>query len=107
MLTGKEHKSRIIKLFLRNCIDAIESVSRNEEKSISDTSLKHYLENIPEYLGTTVQSTYFRMLDEHGNPATIKKENGETVPMRKPARPMVFNYDALCEKYGINLIGIE
>lgn len=107
-ISKKDCPHRILMLYLKAAYEVIESMIKKDEKVISESSFKHYLENSPEFLGTKVTPTYFRVADQYGNLRMTKDpdpKTGKLVPLRKSLRPMIFDYDALIEKYDINLIG--
>lgn len=110
ILTNKDCPHRILLLYMKSAYEVIESMVKKDDKVISESSFKHYLENSAEFIGTKVRSTYFRVADEQGNllmTAIPDPKTGNCIPLRKSARPMVFNYDSLCNKYDINLIDNE
>lgn len=105
-LTNNEYPGRIMMLFLKPAYEITENLVKKDEKVISESSFKHYLENSPEFLGTKVTSTYFRVADEQGNLLLTPEpdpKTGKRVPLRKTARPMIFDYDALLNKYDLSL----
>ena len=65
-------------------------------KSIPAESLKFYLEKSDEFLGTA-KSIRFRMVD------TPQGYIGATSSKSKVTTAMIFDYDAIIEKYGIDI----
>lgn len=103
-----DHPSPLIYLSMAACTEAVNVQARKEgKKLISESSLRGYLENSSDYIGTMVASTYFNMMDDKGNlvrkitvdPKTMKDKE---VSAYRPDRPLIFDYEALAKKYSVD-----
>ena len=69
-------------------------------------SMIHYLNTSPGYLGTAASPERFRQLTNYGTPVSEQSmENGKIIVKEKKFqdRPLCFEYEVVCKKYGINL----
>lgn len=98
----------LIYISIAACTEAVNVQARREgKKLISESSLKGYLENSSEFIGTMVASTYFNMMDDKGN--LVKKiitdpksQKDKEVSAYRPDRPLIFDYECLAKKYSVD-----
>ncbi len=72
--------------------------ARDGQKALPKDSLKYYLENSPEYMGT-VLSMKFKLIDN----ALGYTPSDDAAVKTRTTTAMVFDYDAITENYGISL----
>ena len=103
-----EYPTPLIYLSMAACTEAVNVQARKEgKKLISESSLRGYLENSVDFIGTMCASTYFNMMDDKGNfvkkittdPKTLKDKE---VSAYRPDRPLIFDYESLSKKYGVD-----
>lgn len=103
-----EYPGTLIYISMAVCTEAVNIQARKEgKKLISESSLKGYLDNSADYIGTMVSSTYFNMMDDKGNlvkkvttdPKTHKEKE---VSAYRPERPLIFDYESISKKYGVD-----
>lgn len=104
----EEHPTPLIYISMAACTEAINIQARREgKKLIGESSLRGYLENCPDFIGSMVASTYFNIMDDKGNyvkkiitdPKT-KKEIEKSA--YRPDRPLIFDYEAISKKYSVD-----
>lgn len=101
----EEYPRPLIYISMAACTEAVNVQARKEgKKLISESSLRGYLENSSDYIGTMVASTYFNMMDDKGNfvkkiTTDPKTQKDKEVSAYRPDRPLIFDYDSLSRKY--------
>jgi len=90
-------KNRVIMLYKRVGKQVGDSV-------LPEGSLRYYLENSPEYLGVK-HSVRFKVMRNGIEETEQKIRNNKTILVKKQVidNPMVFDYDMLKQRYGINI----
>ena len=88
------NKSRVFSLYKRACLQTGES-------ALPEDSLKIYLENSDYYLGTA-RSVRFKQIIKGIKQVTVTND-GRTRDKEQVLHAMVFRYDRIAERYGIDL----
>ena len=78
-----------------------------DERMLPSESILHYLQNSPEYLGTSFSPERFKQFNANGQPIQeyVEKENKYKTVYQQD-RPLCFDYQMIHEKYGICLDSI-
>ena len=78
-----------------------------DERMLPSESILHYLQNSPEYLGTSFSPERFKQFNANGQPIQeyVEKEN-KYKTIYQQDRPLCFDYQMIREKFGICLDSI-
>ena len=78
-----------------------------DERMLPSESILHYLQNSPEYLGTSFSPERFKQFNANGQPIQeyVEKENKYKTVYQQD-RPLCFDYQMIHKKYGICLDSI-